>query len=159
MNSLFFRAAFLAGLGILGLSMGCTSTHDSKPGFAVNAATSARIQADLEIGEMVEGSANATKILSIVLGPTEYADGVDYGATAAPQAGILNAILGGGDSTGDAVKSAAAWNALQPGGYDIILAARYHLVVNDFIVFKSYECTVKGWGAKIKGVKQIEAIR
>ena len=136
---------------------GCTNHHYSKPGFAVSAPCNARVKANLEIGQEVEGKGDATTILGFIRLPfsAEYADGVSYGAGQTASGGGIGALLfGPSPSDSDKAKAIAAYNALKQD-YDVILGARYHVVIDDFVVFVGTSATVKGWGAKVKSVEQI----
>ena len=150
-----------AFVGCVGLATagagGCTNHHYSKPGFSVSAPVQARVKANLEIGQEVEGKGEVTRILWFIVLPfsAEYADGVSYGAGLTQQSGGLGALLlGGSPSDDDMAKGIAAYQALK-SDYDVILGARYHVVIDDFGIFKGTTATVKGWGAKVKSVEQI----
>ena len=62
---------------------------------------------------------------------------------------VRNAI--GGASVADKAKAMAAYDALKDGEYDIIVAARYHVKIEDIIVMKTTTAKVWGWGGKITG--------
>ena len=151
--------AFVASVGIgTAVAAGCTNHHYSKPGFSVNAATVARVGADLEVGGPIQGKGEASDILGFIHLPfsAEYADGVDYGASMGPSGGGIGALFFGGSvSSADKAKSIAAYNAVKEGEYDIILGARYHVIIDDLVIMTNYTATVWGWGAKVKGVKQL----
>lgn len=160
MKSFVKLFAFIVSVGIgTFVANGCTNHHYSKPGFSVAAPVHARVGADLEIGGPVEGVGEASTIIGMIRLPfsAEYADGVSYGASAAGGAGggIGALLFGGGASDSDKAKSIAAYNAVKEGDYDIVLGARYHVVIDDLIIMTNTKATVWGWGAKVKGVKQL----
>ena len=108
------------------------------------------VKADIEVGEKITGQSSATKVLFFTLGAeTEYADGVAYsaggnGGSALPFA-LPNPV--------EAVKAAAAYNAIQESGADVIVAPRYTVKKDDYVVFGTINVSVEGYKGTIKSVK------
>ena len=135
-------ASVLALAGMVAMS-GCASHHMSANSGPVKVSAEATLQANVEVGEDITGTANETVIFWFIrLGPSKFADGVDYS--------------GGGAATGlvpmfgmEGVKAAAAYDALDGSGADVIMDARYTLDVTDYVVVKMIECTVTGKGATV----------
>jgi hypothetical protein len=147
---------------ILGLlSVGCASTNVSKLS-ATTGALSKTIVAtpSVEWGEKISGEATVTKILGglIVLGDTKYADGVRYSTSVETQEkGFLGTLasLFGGESHARA-KAAAAYEACQSSGADIILYPSYVVDETNYILLSTTKCQVTGFKGTITGIKEIE---
>ncbi len=142
--------ALVLVVGATLLFMGCsTDAHFRHSGpLVVN--TVANVDAKLTLKGDIKGEAEVTRILGfIVLGPTEWAEGVGYGGAAAPAAGGIGALFFGGPGDDHLAKAAAAWNAVKSGNNMVIVAPRYDVHVDDFFVFKATKATVWGKGADI----------
>jgi hypothetical protein len=106
------------------------------------------IKADIEVGEKITGKSSATKILFFTMSDdSEYADGMTYG-----NGGGSGLGLGGLDPV-SAVKSAAAYNAIKTSGADVIVAPRYIVKKNDYLVYGTIDVTVEGYKGTIRSVE------
>lgn len=131
------------------LFVGCSTDAHFRHSGPLHVDVTAKVEAKLTLKGDIKGEAEVTRILGfIVLGPTEWAEGVAYGGASAPAGGLLSGVFGGG---GDAslAKQAAAWNAVKSGNNMVIVAPRYDIHVDDFFVFKATKATVQGKGADI----------
>ncbi|MBK1873862.1 hypothetical protein FE848_11550 [Marinobacter sp. 1-3A] len=105
------------------------------------------IKADVEVGEKITGKASVTKILFFTIGSDkQFADGVSYGGSSGGMG------LPFGDPVSKA-KSAAAYKAVTASGADIIVAPRYTVETEDFLVFGTINVTVEGYKGTIKSIK------
>lgn len=145
---------FYGSLALVFLLFGtaCSSMNKSAPSALTNVYIQANIEADIEIGEEITGSATITKVLFFTFGPNKYADGVRYtaGGTQSVAAGLLHAF----DPTG-AAKRAAAYAAITSSGADVIIDPRYEVTVNNYLIFSEVHAKVTGRKGTIKGYKKL----
>lgn len=133
-----------------GALTGCSSLNTSAPSLPLSGSVATDVKADIEVGEKITGQSSATKVLFFTLGAeSEYADGVAYsaggnGGSALPFA-LPNPV--------EAVKAAAAYNAIQESGADVIVAPRYTVQKDDYVVFGTINVSVEGYKGTIKSVK------
>ena len=139
---------------VCGLFSGaCASTvyNKSQKSGDLSVEVSSRLVADLEVdsSKRIQGSANGSVLFGLFkIGfPTNYADGVSYGA-----GGGGGGLFGPGAV--DEMKAAAAYNAVVPAKADVIVAPHYVVkVVSKFFgAWKEMSATVSGFGAKIKSI-------
>ena len=138
-------AAYLAG---------CTTINSSQPSGHLKLDADAGIKADVTVGEKISGSSSITFLcllwcFQLPGGPDRFAEGVDY------QAHSLSAVhtpFGVLDPFGH-VKAAAAYDAVKKSNADVIIAPRYVIEANDFLLFKTVNTTVTGYKGTIRGFK------
>ncbi|WP_369601518.1 hypothetical protein AAIA72_00570 [Hahella sp. SMD15-11] len=142
------KAIALSALIATGALTGCSSLNVSSNSLPIQGAVSTDVKADIEVGQKISGTAKATKIfLFTLMDDKEFADGVSYGGASASSFSL------GGLGPVEAVKSAAAYNAIQASGADVIVAPRYTIKKEDFGVYGTIEVTVEGYKGTIKSVK------
>ncbi|MDN6320240.1 MAG: hypothetical protein L0J77_10790 [Marinobacter sp.] len=141
------KVLIASSLVLAGALSGCSSLNVSSNSMPVTAPLQTDIKADVEVGEKITGKASVTKILFFTIGSDkQFADGVSYGGSAA----------GGGLPFGNPVskaKAAAAYKAVTASGADIIVAPRYTVEAEDFLVFGTINVTVEGYKGTIKSIK------
>jgi uncharacterized protein YceK len=130
------------------LVSGCSTLNQSQHSSNLQITTVAPLQADIEVGKKISGSASMTRILGIFnFGPNEYVDGVNYGD--------------GGNSlftfsNYNELKGAAAYVAVTAAKADVIIAPQYIVQQNNYILFKTINVTVNGYEGNIKGFKSTD---
>jgi hypothetical protein len=149
MESYFVKKVLIASsLMLAGAITGCSSLNVSSSPVPLNGSVTTDIKADIEVGEKISGKSSATKVLFFTLSDdNEYADGMAYGNSDGGAFG-----LGGLDPV-SAVKSAAAFNAISASGADVIVAPRYTVKKNDYVVYGTIDVTVEGYKGMIKSVE------
>ena len=115
----------------------------NKANFSASASTS--LEADVEVGGKIKGTAKATLLFGLLKlpgGPNKFADGV-FGAAlfASPF-----------DPTGE-LKAAAAYDAMTGSGADLIVNPQYVVTVDNMLLFHSYKVDVTGYKGTIRGFK------
>lgn len=129
--------------------LGCSSTHMNQPSAPINYTANAHLNADLDIGGKIEGSAKATQILWFInIGPNKFADGVSYTVDGNDQ--IYNNLHSSLFDHFSYIKSAAAYNAVSGANADVIIGPRYSIEVNDYFIFKVTKASVSGYKGIIK---------
>lgn len=141
------KALIASSLLLAGAMTGCSSLNVSSSPVPLNGSVDTDIKADIEVGEKITGASSATKILLFTLSDdNEYADGMTYGnGGGGGLSGLLDPV--------SAVKSAAAYNAISASGADVIVAPRYTVKKNDYVVYSTIDVTVEGYKGTIKSVK------
>ena len=140
------KALIASTLVLAGAMSGCSSLNVSSSSMPVTAPLQTDVKADVEVGEKISGKASVTKVLFFTISSDkQFSDGVSYGGS-----------TGGGLPFGDPVakaKSAAAYKAIESSGADIIVAPRYTVETEDFVVFGTINVTVEGYKGTIKSIK------
>lgn len=131
---------------VLAFLSGCASLNMSQPSGSVDAVVKTDLKADISVGEKISGESKSNIIMGLFSfgGDSKFADGVNYNGGSSLSMG-LNPV--------DAVKSAAAYNAVTKSGADIIVAPKYIIEVNSYVVFKTIKVTVTGYKGTITGIK------
>ena len=139
-------------------STGCTSIEASKVGNPVTVHMPVRIKPTVETkNTMISGSATVHSILGIFTwGPNAQAVGISYGGNSVIFNGVLGDLFSFTSQSEIVARNAAAYNATTSADADIILAPQYVLTTEDYFVYKSINCKVKGFPGYIKGVKVID---
>ncbi len=145
------KVLIASSLIFAGALTGCSSLNTSAPSLPLSGAVSTDVKADIEVGEKITGQSSATKVLFFTLGAeSEYADGVAYSAGATNGGSALPFAM---PNPVESVKAAAAYNAIQESGADVIVAPRYTVQQDDYVVFGTINVTVEGYKGTIKSVK------
>jgi len=138
-----------SSLVLAGAMSGCTSLNVSSNAMPITAPLETNIKADVEVGEKISGKASVTKVLFFTIAnDKEFADGVDYGSNGAAGVGALPF-----ESPVSKAKAAAAFKAIEQSGADIIVAPRYTVETEDFLIFGTTQVTVEGYKGTIKSIK------
>ena len=151
MTSLFAAAGFAV------ISTGCstTFTHVSKQSVpAANiVAKTAYITPDLEFGERIKGTATLRRgFFGGYSGSTKYADGISYMSNLELQDTTEYESF----SEFSEAKAAAAYDACQKSGADILCFPSYILSVKHVMWWSTIHCEVSGFKGVIKGIKGVE---
>ena len=109
---------------------------------------STALKADVAVGEAITGQSSVNILFGIFKfgGDSEFADGVEYG-------GSTGGGLGGALDPVSAVKSAAAYKAVKASGADLIIAPRYEVSEESYVIFKKVSVTVKGNKGNIRSIR------
>ena len=101
----------------------CSSLNKSYVNAPVNVEAKVKVDVNIKLGDEVTGTAETTSLFGLLTinGPTHFADNV-YGG----------------------IKSAAAYNALDGTGADVIVNPQYTYEVNQVLFITTKKCTVKG---------------
>lgn len=137
------RTATLAVLALLG---GCSSQHYSQPSVPLHGEVRADLKADVQVGELISGQSSVNVLLGVFrLGAdTQFADGVVYGA-AQDSLSLLDPVA--------ATKAAAAYKAVKSSGADLLVAPRYEIDVQDYLLFKTVSVRVTGHKGLVRGIR------
>ena len=157
MKKTLFMLSLVTGAVIL-LGSGCTSIEASKVGDQVSVHMPVLVKPTIETKDtLINGSATVHSIFGIFTwGPNAQAVGVDYGTTTAVTGGALGDLLSFTSKSEIVARNAAAYNATTSANADIILAPQYVVTTEDYFVYKSINCKVKGYPGYIKGVKVVD---
>lgn len=129
------------------LTTGCATHNISQPTAALAGSVEAPLKADVAVGEKINGEAKVNILFGLFTlgGSSKFADGVTYGAGAAPALGLPDPV--------SSAKSAAAYDAVSKSGADLIVAPRYVVDVNDYVVFKEVSVQVSGYKGTVKSIR------
>ncbi len=110
-------------LSIALLLTSCSTLHKSYINAPVGVSVGATVDADVTLGNEISGTASQTLLFGVLplSSPSKFADNV----------------FGG-------IKSAAAYNALEGTGADVIVNAQYVFEVNNGLIMTTTTCTVTG---------------
>lgn len=128
----------------LALLAGCSSVNTSQPTNALVGRVDSSVKADVKVGEKIHGEATAKVLMGFIKWGegNHYADGVNYGTSDA---------LSFADASASA-KSAAAYNAVQASGADLIVAPRYIVTTQNYVLFKTVHVKVEGYKGTIADI-------
>lgn len=145
MNKLMKFAALSVAIALSG---GCVSYNASQPSSPIDSVVKADLKADVAVGETITGQSSVNVLFGIFKfgGDSEFADGVEYG-------GSTGGGLGGALDPVSAVKSAATYKAVKNSGADLIIAPRYEVSEQSYVVFKKVSVTVKGNKGNIRSIR------
>lgn len=128
----------------LTLLAGCTSVNTSQPTNALVGRVDSSVKADVTVGEKIHGEATSKVLFGFIKWGegNHYADGVNYGTSDALSFADVSV----------SAKSAAAYNAVQASGADLIVAPRYTVTVNSYVLYKTVHVKVDGYKGTISGI-------
>ena len=142
------KVLIASSLILAGALSGCSSMNVSSNAMPITAPLETNLKADVEVGEKITGKASVTKILFFTIAnDKEFADGVAYGADASTGGALPF------ENPVSKAKSAAAYKAITESGADIIVAPRYTVKSEDFLIFGTINVTVEGYKGTIKSIK------
>ncbi|MBB2494875.1 hypothetical protein [Aquipseudomonas ullengensis] len=141
------KIAYIAAASTLALLTGCASHTISQPTAALEGAVKTDLKADVKVGETITGQSSLNILFNVIKfgGDSKFADGVSYGASESGFALGLDPVA--------AVKSAAAFNAVNASGADVIVAPRYVVDVQDYFVFKKVSVKVTGQKGTVTSIR------
>ena len=127
---------------------GCFAVHTNDAAAVVKVDVKAHeFKADIAVGKTpVSGEATVHNLFGLISwGVSSYADDAFCSTSTLPIQLILPATT--------VAKQGATYNACAEAKADVLLAAKYKLDINDYIVYKAIKCKVTGYPGSIKGVK------
>jgi len=132
------RIASIAAISTLALLTGCASQNVSQPTAPLNGTVKTNLRADVKVGETITGQSSVNILFGVFKlgGDTQFADGVTYGGGEGGFALGLDPVA--------TAKSAAAFKAVKSSGADLIVAPRYEVNVQDYLVYKAVNVKVTG---------------
>jgi hypothetical protein len=144
MKKLYLSAAVAT---LIATTSGCVSYNMSQPSAPISGAVTADLKANVKVGEQISGESSTNILFGwlSVGGDTQFADGVTYGGARGSAIGLPDPI--------SAVKAAAAYKAVKSSGSDLIVAPRYEVTVEDYIVFKKVNVKVTGNKGSIDSIR------
>ena len=118
---------------------GCSSVNKSVEAAPFSVSASASLEADVKVGEKISGTSQGSYLFGIfkLNGPNKFAD----------NAGV------GGFTTSGLLKAAAAYNAMESSGAEIIVNPQYIVEANKGLFVHSYNVTVTGYKGTITEIK------
>jgi hypothetical protein len=137
-------AAVMAGTVFLG---GCATYNQSQPTAALSGTVTAPLKADISVGSDITGTSSATIVFGLMSfgGDSKFADGVTYSTESGGGMSLFPAV--------NDIKAAAAYNAISSApGSDIIIAPRYVIQSDNYVVYKTVTVTVTGKAGTIKSI-------
>ena len=147
------RVIALALASVMVLS-GCSTTRMSSGSMSLDGQIKSDVEADVEVGERISGKSEFSTLFSVIsLGnaPTQFVDGVTYGAASGNGGGLLGSVFGGGAVA--KAKSAAAYQAISKSGADVIVAPQYSIEKKDYMVYKTLKVEVEGYKGTINSIE------
>ncbi len=151
---------FLLVLGVIAvLFSSCISTNKSFQSSPVVSqhVTLDPIKADVKIDEKkITGSGSVSYFLIFrVSGENSFADGITYSADMNSQ-GLKKIGSSLGFGIMNQIRSAAAYNALQAGNYDLLVHPTYQTKQENYLwIFRRYSVTVSGYGATYSNFRTV----
>ncbi|UVJ45789.1 hypothetical protein NVV94_09695 [Pseudomonas sp. LS1212] len=144
MKKLWLPAAIVA---VIVTTSGCMSHNVSQPIAPIAGTVSADLKAKVAVGETITGQSSSNILFGFLNlgGDNQFADGVSYGG--APS---------GGFSLPDPVssaKAAAAYKAVKSSNADLIVAPRYEVSVQNYLIFKKVDVKVTGNKGSIESIR------
>lgn len=140
--------------GVVALSMfGCGTIHTSQHSGPLDVRVVAPLKADVSVGEKITGTASSVNLFWLFnLGmPDKFADGVLYNTEAkeGPRVSWFIPI--------ENIKAAAVYDAVSKSKADVIVAPKYVVEYNDYLLFRRVHVTVTGYKGTINGIKTADA--
>ncbi len=131
------------------VTAGCTSFETNRVGDQVKVRIEAQVEPEIEAGnQTVEGNATVNCLFGIFTwGVSSQAIGIDYYGN---DNGFGSGLFA---SPAEIARNGAAYQACTGANADLLLAPRYNLTVNDYFVFKTVACQVKGYPGVLKSIK------
>lgn len=143
-----------AVFGLVAFSMfGCGTIHTSQHSGPLDVRVVAPLKADVAVGEKITGTASSVNLLWLfnLGGPDRFADGVAYNTEdkEVPRVSWFIPI--------ENIKAAAVYDAVSKSKADVIVAPKYVVEYNDYLLFRTVQVTVIGYKGTINGIKTADA--
>ena len=134
---------------------GCSTLNTSQHSGALDVRVVAPLKADVAVGEKITGTASMTNLLWLfnVGNPNKMADGISY-STNPVERGPLSSLFS--IFPYENLKAAAAFDAVNKAGADVIIAPKYMVDYNDYLLVKTVRVTVTGYKGTIKEIKAVD---
>ncbi|HLA32839.1 MAG TPA: hypothetical protein VJ047_17600 [Pseudomonas sp.] len=141
------RIATIATISAFALLTGCASQNVSQPTAPLNGEVTTNLKADVKVGETITGQSSVNILFGVFKlgGDTQFADGVTYGGGEGGFALGLDPVA--------TAKSAAAFKAVKSSGADLIVAPRYEVSVQDYLVYKAVNVKVTGSKGTVTAIR------
>jgi hypothetical protein len=141
------RIATIATVSAFALLTGCASQNVSQPTAPLNGEVTTNLKADVKVGETITGQSSVNILFGVFKlgGDTQFADGVTYGGGEGGFALGLDPVA--------TAKSAAAFKAVKSSGADLIVAPRYEVSVQDYLVYKAVNVKVTGSKGTVTAIR------
>ncbi len=149
------KLSILVGL-LVGLTTSCTSINRSHMNASIGISISSPMDAkiDVDMTKKLVGYASGGYLFHLlkVSGDNKYADGIQYNSPSG-DTGFFSSLLSG-LSKGDAVKSAAAYNAIRTSDADVLINPQYVVEESNWNPFyKLVKVKVTGYPGKVISIK------
>lgn len=156
-------AAIVGTLAFALAGTACTSFEANKTGDGVQIQMPLRVEPDVQVeNRLAYGSATVHSILFglIRIGDGSQAVGVDCGSASTffmtGRRNIWFDLFQFDTFSGQiAARQAAAYDAAKKAKADIILAPRYELETVNLLIYKRFDCKMKGYPGRIRGIRSI----
>ncbi|MCJ8168760.1 hypothetical protein [Atopomonas sediminilitoris] len=138
---------YAAALSSLVLLTGCASQNYSQPSAPLNSQVKTNLKADVAVGESIQGESSVNILFGVFKlgGDSQFADGVTYGGGEGGFALGLDPVA--------AAKAAAAYKAVKSANADLIVAPRYEVSVQDYMLYKTVSVKVIGNKGTISSIR------
>jgi uncharacterized protein YceK len=147
MKNIYLFALMIALVGI----SGCGSLRTSQYSSPVSSTVEANLKANVEVGSKIHGKATSTTLFWLfTFGPDTFVDGVNYGVATSTNSGLFSGFFG--DKFTE-VKEAAAYDAVSKAGADLIIAPKYTVEYNNYLILNITKASVSGYKGTIKSIQ------
>lgn len=128
--------------------LGCSTMHSSQYSSPLEVKLVAPLKADVEVAGTISGEASLVNLLMFfnIGQPNEVAEGISYGADTSRT--TFFTLIPYED-----LKAAAAYNAVSKSNADVIVAPKYTIKTENYLLFKTVNVKVTGYKGVIKGIK------
>ncbi|MGM0433754.1 MAG: hypothetical protein ACQEQ1_03755 [Pseudomonadota bacterium] len=140
-------AAIASGALALG---GCSATKVSTNSMPLTSPLETDVEADVEVGGKISGEATFSRFLIFPIGADDstLAEGVSYGGGVTSGSGY-----GYFGQEVQKAKAAAAYQAVEGSGADIIVAPKYEIDRSNYLIFGTTQVKVSGYKGTIKSIE------
>lgn len=128
--------------------IGCSTMHSSEYSSPLEVKLISPLKADVEVSGIITGEASMVNLLIFfnIGQPNEFAEGISYG-TENSRSAFFNLI------PYEDLKAAAAYDAVNKSKADVIVAPKYIIKTDNYLLFKTVNVKVTGYKGIIKGIK------
>lgn len=140
---------------------GCTLVSQSQPSGPMGVKVAAPMKAEIEVGEKISGTASGTILCCFIqLGfPEKFAEGVDFNYQSSWNPSPIAGFAGIAQMAMNNMKAGAAYDAVNRSKADVLVAPRYIIEDNNFVIFRTLNVTVTGFKGTVKSIKNTENFR
>ncbi|MEQ6886550.1 hypothetical protein [Salicola sp. Rm-C-2C1-2] len=138
-------AAIASGALALG---GCSATKVSTNSMPLTSPLQTNVEADVEVGGKISGEATFSRFLVFPIGADDstLAEGVSYGGGVTSGYGYFGQEV-------QKAKAAAAYEAVESSGADIIVAPKYEIDRSNYLIFSTTQVKVSGYKGTINSIE------
>lgn len=136
---------------LIATTSGCVSYNVSQPAAPLDSTVKTDLKADVKVGGKISGESSTNILFNFFTfgGDSQFADGVAYGGASGGTGGLGLPLPDPVSTT----KAAAAYKAVKSSGADLIVAPRYEVSVQDYLVFKKVNVKVTGNKGSINSIQ------